>query len=56
MSEYVSYINSAPIEVNRSDQPVRVTGNIEHDLVADFVCGWKSGTQVLKAAKVGVLH
>ena len=46
----------APIEMDGSDEPVFVSPDIEYDKIPDFVCGWESGMQSLKAREVMPLH
>jgi hypothetical protein len=44
MGENVADIDLAAIEMYRSDKPILVAADVEHNPIVHFVRRWKSGT------------
>jgi hypothetical protein len=49
MGQHVSYVDLAPIEVDRCDEPVLVPADVEHDEIADEV---RAGKVCLSSSKL----
>ena len=49
-------VNLLAVEMDRGNESIFVPANVEHDEVADFVCGWEGSAQGLKGRKVLPLH
>lgn len=56
MREDVTDINFASVEMDRSDKPILVAGDIEYDPVAHLVGRGKSGANLGKASEIRVTH
>jgi len=49
-------IHFASIEMNDRDEPIFIAADIEHNLVAGFICGRKSSAHFTEIAKGGAPH
>lgn len=52
MREDVPDVKLASVEMNRSNQPILVAADVEHDPVIDFVRRRKGGAQISKTLEV----
>ena len=48
MCQHVTDIYFSPIEVNRGNQAILVTGNVKHDKIPDFVSRGKARRSAVK--------
>lgn len=56
MGEEVANVHFTAIKVYRSDQPIFVAADVEHDKIPNLVSAWEGSTQFIKTAKVAMLH
>jgi hypothetical protein len=56
MGENMTNIYFAAIEMDRCNQPIFVTANIEDDPMVEFISGGKDLSQFGKTMEFGLLH
>jgi hypothetical protein len=56
MREHVADVHLAAIEMDRGNEPILVTVDIEHDQIPHFVRRWERMAQFIEAGEVRVLH